>query len=81
MVRTHIEFSPTEAEKNKLREAARLIREVVKSVDDYYGEDERLDAIPLDTGSTSLLRLVIAAIEDELKKHTYAHTDVPKFLS
>jgi hypothetical protein len=81
MVRTHIEFSPTEAEKNKLREAARLIREVVKSVDDYYWEDERLDAIPLDTGSTSLLRLVIAAIEDELKKHTYPHTEVPKFLS
>jgi hypothetical protein len=81
MVHTHIEFSPTEAEKNKLREAACLIREVVKSVDDYYREDERLDAIPLDTGSTSLLRLVIAVIEDELKKHTYTHTDVQKFLS
>jgi hypothetical protein len=81
MVRPHIEFSPTEDEKNKLREAVRLIREVVSSVDDYYREGERLDAIPLDTRSTSLLRLVIAAIEDELKKHTYAHVDIPKFLS
>jgi hypothetical protein len=81
VIHTQIEFSLTETEKNKLREAASLIKEVVKSVDDYYREDERLDVIPLDTGSTSLLRLIIAAIEDELKKHTYTHVDVPKFLS
>ncbi len=77
MVRPKIEFSLTETEKIKLHEAARLIREVVRSVDDYYREDERLDTVSQDTGSTSLLRLVALAIEDELKKHSLAHPEVP----
>ncbi len=80
MVRPQIEFSLTEAEKTKLHEATRLIREVIKSVDDYYREDERLDTLSIDTGSTSLLRLVAMAIEDELKKHSLFHSELSNLL-
>jgi hypothetical protein len=81
MIRAQLGLSLTETEKTKLEQAERLIREVVKSVDEYHSEDERLDAIPMDTGSASLLRLIIAALDDELKKYSFSHTEIPKFLS
>lgn len=80
MTYPHIEFSLTEAERARLHEAIRLIREVVKSIDEYYREDERLDSVSLDKGSTSVLRLVAMVIEDELKKHTYMHREFQNLL-
>ncbi len=66
-----IKYSLADTEKLKLSRAARLIREVVRSVDDYCPlEDERLDFIPVDEEAASLLRLVALTLDDEVKMNT-----------
>lgn len=63
-----IKYSLNHTETLKLSQAARLIREVVRSVDDYCPlEDDRLDAIPVDGDASSLLRLVALTLEDEVE--------------
>ena len=81
MIRAQLGLSLTEAERTKLEQAERLIREVVKSVDDDHVEEGHLAAIPMDAGSASLLRLIIDALDDELNKYSFAHTELTKFLS
>ena len=62
-----IKYSLNDTETVKLSQAARLIREVLRSVDEYCPlEDDRLDAIPVNEDASSLLRLVALTLEDEV---------------